>query len=660
MLGIVKKASLYEVLGLSDATATLQLQAAAKELYNDMNRRMSKTAEVTATAQLAGLAETVFQSEDMRKRYKASVRRASIDLLLVDLDEVMKRVVTKEVQAGQVRLFLENAEKAGWKREEAYNRLREHALQRKWALAPTEVEARTRCSNCNRLNARDRKLCANCGQKLYDTCPDCGQDVPSEDRICNNCGFAVGNRYMVDSHLLEMEKLCKAGDFKKARDVLLIVEDAWKPKKVDDRLKRINEYKSQIAQHEQQQQQAQKDKENQLQLLISQKRFIEARKFLETHKADIPNWEELERAIDKNINLAQNQITIIRTMRNMPPDEKITRVRKAQEICTDMPGMNAYKDPPSPPKNLRARVQGTTVSLSWDPSTTSNVFYTIVCKGHSQPNTITEGKEVSSNVLGTTHDDATASIGIPLFYAVYSGYDTVRSTQAALLTQPVLVTQSVFGVTVRVDDQLVDLSWETPPGVHSVVVVRKEQSPPTAINDGVRVGDYRPSQKHLTDRNVQNGRTYYYALYAQFKDHEGQFVSSTRETISAMPDTPPELVHHLDITSTRLDQGYEVTIRWQRSKKGNVIIMKTEKPFVLPAGQVISRGFNQVRRKAGTSSGFGNRKMDKGRFCPLHTGRRLSGNGLYWSLTTLCMRRQYQRYSVPEYWNFNSLPLALA
>ena len=210
LLSIVNKSSLYDLLNLSDATATQELHRAAEDLYRDVVKQLTKTAEVTALTELAGLAQTVFQSEEMRKRYDETQRRASLDFLLADLDIVMNRATTKEVQAGQVNLFLEKAQKAGWKRDDAYNRLREHARQRKWALAPTEVEARIRCRNCSRLNARDRTLCAECGQSLYDICPDCGQKVPAEDRICNNCGFPVGNRYMVDSHLAKLEKLFNA------------------------------------------------------------------------------------------------------------------------------------------------------------------------------------------------------------------------------------------------------------------------------------------------------------------------------------------------------------------------------------------------------------------------------------------------------------------
>ena len=287
-------------------------------------------------------------------------------------------------------------------------------------------------------------------------------------------------------------------------------------------------------------------------------------------------------------------------------------------------------------------MRGTTISLSWRPSTTQNVFYTVVRKSYAPPNKITDGKEVSGNVTGCTYEDTTPLIGVPLYYAVFSGYDTLRSAQAALLAQPVLVTQSVLSVMVRVDNQLVDLNWETPPNVHSVVVVRKEQTPPASIGDGMRMEDYRPAQTRLTDRNVKNGQSYYYAFYCQFKDHEGRLVLSPAEFISATPDMPPEPVDHLDIKSTRIDQGYEITISWQPPNKGDVIIMKTDKPFTLPAGKAIPEAdlINYGEKLAQHPDSVIEKWANAG--IAYYTRDHLSGECLYRNCATLRVRGQYQ------------------
>lgn len=588
-LSIIKKTSLYDLLGLSDATATQELFRAAEELYKDMMRRMSKTAEVTAMSELAGHARNIFQTEDMRKRYDASRHRATLDHLLEDLDAVVNRATSKELQAGQVNVFLTRAQQAGWKHEDAYERLKEHARQRKWFLEPTTIEPKTRCRNCQTLNAQDRKLCDNCGAELYIACPDCGSQVPSEDRICNNCGFVVGNRFMVDNGLQEVKRFFDAGNYRRALAVLQTVEDAWKPKNIDQRLEHVRDYKLRLTNIEQQRREAVQEKEQRIQELLSQKKLIEAQAFLGKQGADLPDREQIKRRIEAGIIQVQRLVNTMRNSPNLSIDEQIELWRQAEELCSDYPGLSRLRVAPSPPRNLQARVRGTTVSLSWEPSTTKNIFYTIVRKSQSQPNDITDGTQLPnpSPITGNSYDDTAAPVGIPLYYAVYSGYDTMRSTLAAMLAHPVMVKQGVISLTAKVDNALVDLSWDTPPNVASVVVVRKEQSPPTSMNDGVRIGEYRPPLSGLTDQTVKNGQLYYYALYCQYKDQEGRLVASQPEVINVTPDVPPEIIHQLDIQSTRLETGYELVIRWQRPNKGSVIIMKTAQTFRLPAGQVI-------------------------------------------------------------------------
>ncbi|MFL5626286.1 MAG: hypothetical protein ACJ788_11910, partial [Ktedonobacteraceae bacterium] len=335
---------------------------------------------------------------------------------------------------------------------------------------------------------------------------------------------------------------------------------------------------------EQQQKQAQEEKEEQLRTLIREKRLYAAREFVKTRGEGIADRDKQLRTIEATITQAQDLMNLLRAS-GVNQDDKIAWGRRASSICADLPDLEDLP-PPSPPSNLQAKVRETVVSLSWNPSTTQNVFYTIMRKSLAQPNSVKDGKMLDT-VIGHTYDDATPLSGLPLYYAVFSGYDKVTSNQAALLTQPVLLTQDVLTVTAQVDDRQVDLTWEPPPNVHSVVVVRTEQTPPNSIHDGTRVADHHPNQKRLIDRNVQNGQTYYYGFYCQFKNHEGRLDLSPGQSISATPDTPPQPINHIDIKSTRIDQHYEIVISWKRPNKGNAVVMKREKPFPLPIGKVL-------------------------------------------------------------------------
>ncbi len=593
LLNIVSKPSLYDMLALPDVTASQELVRAAEELYKREVQRSPKTPEVKALVELAGLAKLIFQSEDTRKQYDESLRRVSLDRLLADLDTIMSRVSSKELHSGQVNLFLENAQRIGWEREEAYARLMEHARLRKWFLAPTSIEARVRCRKCNHLNDRERKLCAECGAELYTDCPNCGQQVSGEDRVCDHCGFAVGNRYMVDQRLDELKRLFDAGEFGKAQEILRTVEEVWNPKNPDSRFQRIQEYKARLQQREQQQEQTVRAKGEQLWSLMSEKRYHAAKLYLDQHSAVVPDAAVHRRTILENIHKAELMAqSLQKTMHTLNPDDRIRRAREIEDICKDLPDLDKLRIPPAPPANLQAKViqgaQQTVVNLSWRPSSTPDVYYAIVRKSHAPPTSLTDGQELPDHLEACTYNDTAASpVGVPLYYAVYSGYSNVRSKYGAVLSRPVMVTQSVSQVTTRVDNQLVELRWETPSNVHSILVVRKEQSPPASISDGVRIGEYLPTQKSLSDRNVQNGQVYHYALFCQFKDQDGQLLLSPAQYASATPDTPPRIIQKLDIAHKPLDPGFEVTIHWQRPDKGNVVIMKTDKQFSLPVGKVI-------------------------------------------------------------------------
>jgi hypothetical protein len=588
-LNMLNKASLYDLLGLPDATGTQQLCRAAEELYKSEVQRMPKTAEVTARAELAGHAKVIFASEEKRKQYDESLRRESLNRLLTNLDAIMNRVTNKELQAGQVNVFLENAQQAGWEREEAHSLLMERARLRKWFLAPLIVEAKIRCRKCNHLNSQTRKLCSECGMELYFDCPNCGQQVSSEDRICDNCGFEVGNRYMVDQRLSDLKTLLDTRKFEDAQDSLRTIESIWRPKNPDNLSRRINEYKSQLEQIKQQTYQSRKANEDRFLSLMSEKRLLAAQDFLSRNKADISGAEAHQRTINESLNRAElKRRSLQQSRHNLNPDDHIARYLEIESICKDLPGLENLRIPPSPPAHLQAKVQGSRVSLAWRPSTTPNVFYILVRKSHTPPTTPMDRIVVSDNISGCAYeDDAVLEAGLPLYYAVYSGYSEVRSTSAAVLARPVMATRSVLSVRAQVGDQQVDLDWKTPPHCYSVIVVRKEQTAPASITDGVRVGEYPVPEKHLTDHNVRNGQTYHYALYCQFKDLEGKTVPSSAEYISATPDQPPQPIYHLDITGKRSGNEYEVEISWQRPKKGDVVIMKTDKAFDLSAGEEI-------------------------------------------------------------------------
>ena len=583
-LSILHMSSLYELLDMPQTTSSQKLHEAAVQLSADMLKRQPKTAEVTTKGDLAGYAQTIFKSDEMRKKYDETRRMSSLNALLRELDESLSRTTEKELHEKQVEAFLKTARKAGWSDEVALAKLREHARQRKWfVLIPTtDMSAQQqRCGYCNDMNDKGRNFCRSCNRELSINCPSCGQAVASDEIGCGRCGFPVGNRYWVDDALQTCGYLLTKSDLKGLQTLLGELEGVWNPAKPEGRAQKIRAYKHEIQRVVQDQQRI----AEQLRQLTVDRKLYAARQFLSTHAESIADQEAYRRTIDTGITQAQELLKQAQSQ-IVNQDEKIEMCRQALRACVD------YKEaqdllstmPPSPPRNLQARIGGTVVSLTWELSSTPRVEYKVVRKTRAQPVSVKDGV-VLETVAGRIYDDTKPEIGIPLYYAVFAVCEDVPSTQGALLQQPVLLVQDVTSVTVQVNDHLVELSWQMPPNVQSLIVVRKEQAPPRSLEDGVRLRTL--DTRHLVDRDVQNEHTYYYALYSQFRDQYNRLVTSPGMVVNARPETPPEVITHLDITNTKLSQGYAVQVSWKAPGKGKVTLLRTERLVPLRVGEVI-------------------------------------------------------------------------
>jgi hypothetical protein len=382
--------------------------------------------------------------------------------------------------------------------------------------------------------------------------------------------------------LKEIPNLLKNGNLQDAEKTILEAEASWPPEDKDERAQQINEYKNEIKQQLEVKQQAQKELIEEVDRLVNERKLFAAKALLATDET-LPNIKSKQRDIDNKIKQAQNLFQNALTG-GANQDQKIELCRQVLALCTD------YQDakdllrtmPPSPPKNLRATTRGKVVSLEWEPSPTKGCAYIIVRKSGAQPNTIKDGVLLDT-VTGETYDDTSPEIGLPLYYAVFAVLDTVSSPKPVYLRQSVIVVQNVLRFDVaKVDSHLVTLSWEPPPYVDSIIIVRKEQSRPNSFIDGTRLPYVTPAQKTVEDRDVQNDHTYHYGIYCQFEDANGQPQTSSGAFVEVIPRKPPTPIADKDveITEKQTDTECEVRISWPPPEKDTkVIILKSSQPL---------------------------------------------------------------------------------
>ncbi len=234
--------TLYELLGKPPSYSRYELKTLASRLYADMVK-CSPSPETTLKMELAGLAMKVFDNDDMRAKYDATLHQANINRLMKELEEIVSRTTRKEVHEKLVQDFLDDAAKVGWGRNEALIELRDFALARNWTLYPPAPKAilQQRCGFCFCINDMPRNFCQNCNRELNLDCPNCGQMVVADAIHCGYCGFWVGKRFWLDDSLAQCRRLIAKKNIIESQQLLEELESAWKPAKPDSRLAKIKE-----------------------------------------------------------------------------------------------------------------------------------------------------------------------------------------------------------------------------------------------------------------------------------------------------------------------------------------------------------------------------------------------------------------------------------
>ena len=592
--------TLYELLGKPPTHSRADLKTLANQLYSDMVRR-PPSPETTLKMELGGLAMKVFDDDAMRAKYDATLRQARIDALLKELEEIVSRTTSKEVHESQITKFLEDAGKLGWGRVEALAELKAYARNHKWTLiAPMPNSApQQRCGFCLQMNDMPRNFCCNCNRELNLNCPNCGQPVVADAIGCGSCGFRVGDRFWVDDSTEYCRQLIAKKNVAEARLHLSDLEAAWKPAKRDQRLEKIRECHTaldELIKDEQRAADEQRKKRRQikdhLEDLIRERKFYEAQQFLNMQTGIMPERHSYQGRINSALDEAKKKLGLARSA-NASYDDRVASCEQALAVCVDY---QEAKDllktfPPPAPQGLQAKVKDTTVTLSWTAPSNRALQYHIVRKKLSHPNSPKDA-EVSKTISGVVYDDLVPddAIGVPLYYAVYTEYQGAISSHAALLSDPVLLKQDVSSLSLDVDQSLVELQWQPPHNVYKVVVMRKEQHPPSSLADAdaVRVGDFDNNQRRWVDRSVKNEQVYYYAFYCQFRDHEGRIETTSGVSIRAKPEAPPEPPGALELIDVTKGNINEIHINWQRPKKGRMVIIKSSNPLPSSPGAMMS------------------------------------------------------------------------
>ena len=596
LLDSIGQSDLYEFLTLSASAGTEQLRYRADQERIAMYRKAVKSADVTVRQELAGICIKLFESDAERQRYDETLHSERLQKLVAAVDSVA--AVSRQLVQAQVDALLKHAaDDLKIRPDEAKAAIVKHARTKGYAVVLVQGKETPivvkRCGACGCLNEESKNNCTNCGRPLVAPCPKCRKPVNSDEQACGACGFPAGNRSFVQVMLSEIDAAVRANDYATASAFVVQARRAWPApdsdnivKDLEKRQKQIQAVIAEIV-----------EDEKLLEKAVSDRRFYQARDLLEKLSKLRPETEKnilVQRAsIDAAIKQAEGCLAKANAVITTEPDRAIALLDEALYYCADCVQARELlaRLPPSPPSGLCAEVQGQIVRLSWRPSQSSDVTHVIIRKAHTRPNSAGDGQRLIET-RGATYDDAEPEVGVPLFYAVFADRKGTLCPIAALLSQPVMVISDVTGLNVLVSNQTVQLTWQAPKNVHDVRIIRSQRSFPTSEGDGQLVP--MVSDTTAIDRDLRNGRRYFYSVWARFLDQNGILRVSSGVQVEATPEEPPALVSQLKIAQlTRGDQQV-LAVDWDPPRKGQVVILHTRQPSGLEKGAVVSqRTFGQ-------------------------------------------------------------------
>lgn len=582
------KKDLYDFFEKHERTSRKELLEEANAAKKRIQLFTHKTPEITQKKGIIERAQRLFASDEEHAKYQRRLHQARLDGLFKQYEQALHSSSEKRLTSAQVSTFLTQAGKEGWSLAQAWTSLQKRAAEAspRWILDPPTISvdsSQQRCGTCGASSSPEATHCQECRSALRLPCPECRQQVASDDAACA-CGFALGNRFEVEKLLTRCREQLAHQYLAEASASLQTAARMWQPRRPDAHLQAIHELQASVRELEQ----ARLEQVQHLEELLKRRSFSAARVLLARQAALFGESERegYTRLIEQA--LARAQALLHQARAQQTHEQKIALCVQALRLCADLQEARDLLAslPPAAPQALQGQVHGTLINLHWEPSATQNVHYCVIRKQGSQPLSPDDGERLES-VSGCIFADTEPETGVPLFYAVFAMLEEVFSREAARLQGPLLVPGEVNDVRVQVDSQRVTLSWHAPAHLADLWITRTERRAPVSPNDGLRLPS--PDLQGVVDQAVENEHLYYYTIYCQFQGYAGQVVTSHGVTIQARPQAPPRMISDLEISSQKTASGYELTLRWTAPPKGEVAILKSREPLPFQPGEVLAR-----------------------------------------------------------------------
>lgn len=599
-LKVLQKRDLYDFLNsesslsrdLGPSTRIDELKTAATEILNRNRQNGVKDYRVTASNELAGLANRVFNTAATQTRYHLALGNQNVNTL----DEEIKKitVVNKVIHEQQFEMLVQYGAKLGISPKRAGEYVVKRASQMGVSVLATgfNFEKKLMCSKCSTLND-DQAFCFKCSAPLRTECPSCGDKVLVANGACGRCSFPVGNEIMVREALKQVKLYVANSRFDDAFRLLEFAAGAWTtvpPRTLNDPLTVEITRQRKIIE-------ALRQKVADLHTSLEGHRYFEARKILRELDpvGTDPEYSTYHKLVSNKIAWAKRELDKAQEIDRRGGDS-VEMYQSILRECRDYEdARNALsKSPPSPPSKLTATTKDRTVSLTWKASASKHISYIIVRKPYSSPLSASDGTILSST-SNVFFDDTDPVIGLPLHYAIYADREGVLSATGATLTHPILVVAPVSNISAQVSSGQVYLRWEAPASVTDVRIFRSTTRP----HPGQLVGDIVKPIDHsqMIDKDVLNGRVYFYSIVNVFLDSDGREVMSGSVTAEVCPQEAPDPITEIFTEIKQDERGDQLILSWDAPSKGEVVFLQSDDKPPFKKGEIVPQA---IISRAGT------------------------------------------------------------
>jgi hypothetical protein len=234
--------------------------------------------------------------------------------------------------------------------------------------------------------------------------------------------------------------------------------------------------------------------------------------------------------------------------------------------------------PPSAPRSLAARVDGSSVVLSWAQNSEPMINYTVVRCENRVPTSPTDGVAiVKASSVSSTSDTAVTSAA-RFGYAVFGSRDGRVFSDPAVTEITVLLAPSNVSATATATS--VELSWVQPPGAVGTVITQLDPNNRSVQHELARGTSFRAD-------GLTSGSKYYFSVQAVHYIDAGRQLSE-RVPIVAVPRGRASAVHDLQVSNVETDGRNLLQARWTRIDGFDVEMWALPRNVDLPVGSTVT------------------------------------------------------------------------